>query len=315
MKAILSLLFSGYCTLSGLSACQTTSSQTDHENQAFAAKAMQWPAKTAAADQTVHFVAFGDMGTGSAVQYAVAAALEKKCRQSGCDFAVTLGDNIYNQGVSRVDDPQFLHKFEKPYAHLPFRFYMILGNHDYRGNIEAQIAYTQHSQKWYMPDRYYTFRQGPVTFLALDTNQPDMRQQTYMKAQLKTAQTPWKIALGHHPRYTNSFYHNTQSPALKSLIDSFCGEVQLYLSGHEHDKQHLKSRCGTEYLIVGTGGGTRFSNPGPDSLFSRSTAGFAWLEASPRRLYVEILNTQGQIEHRFSLLKNHDSTLTSSEQS
>lgn len=291
----------GACLLSLLNACQGAEKENIKSRpDSFAAKAASFSAEVM---ETVRFVAFGDMGTGGAIQYAVAAVLEKKCRQAGCDFAVTLGDNIYNHGVSSVDDPQFLTKFEKPYANLPFRFYMILGNHDYRGNIEAQIAYTQQSKKWYMPARYYSFKEGPVTFLALDTNQPDPKQQTYMQTQLEAAQTPWKIALGHHPRYTNGFYHNTQSPALKQLIDSLCGKVHLYLSGHEHDKQHLKPRCGTEYVIVGTGGGTRFSRPGSDSLFSKSTPGFAWLEVSPQRLYMEILNTQGEIEHRFSLLK------------
>lgn len=258
----------------------------------------------AASSETVRFVAFGDMGTGGASQYEVAHAVKKKCDQAGCDFIVTLGDNIYNDGVNSVQDSQFQSKFEKPYAPLSQRFYMVLGNHDYRGNVEAQVAYTQKSKKWYLPKRYYDFEAGPITFLALDTNQPNAEQQSYFQNQLKKAKTPWKIAFGHHPRYTNSFYHNSQSPALRSLIDSMCGQVQLYLAGHEHDKQHLKSRCGTEYLIVGTGGGLRPVGQGPDTLFARSSFGFAWFEVSPRRLYFELLNSKGQVEYRSSQLKD-----------
>lgn len=255
-------------------------------------------------DDTVRFVAFGDMGTGSLTQYQVAQAIQKKCKLSGCDFALTLGDNIYNDGVRSVNDAQFQSKFEKPYAELPFRFYMVLGNHDYRGSVEAQLAYTQKSKKWYLPLRYYDFQAGPVSFFALDTNQPDAKQLAYFQARLKEVKTPWKIVFGHHPRYTNGFYHNTQSPALKTLLDSFCGQAQFYLSGHEHNKEHLKARCGTEYLVIGTGAGLRASNPGADSLFSRASLGFAWFEISPRRLYFEFLNTQGQVEHRASLLRN-----------
>ena len=262
------------------------------------------PTYSATSAETIRFVAFGDMGTGGHIQYEVARAVERKCRQSGCDFAVTLGDNIYNNGVSSPEDPQFQEKFEQPYAALDFPFYMVPGNHDYRGNVEAQVAYTQRSTRWKMPARYYHFQAGPVTFIALDTNVPDQTQQHYLKQQLTAAQTPWKIAFGHHPRYTNSFYYNTQSAPLKTLLDSLCGQAQLYLSGHEHDKQHLKSRCGVSYLVVGTGGGVRPSNPGPDTLFSKASPGFAWFEVTPRRLYFEILDQQGKVEYRSSLLRS-----------
>jgi tartrate-resistant acid phosphatase type 5 len=255
-------------------------------------------------EQTLRFVAFGDMGTGSRSQYEVAKAVQQKCQKSGCDFVLTLGDNIYNNGVSSVSDSQFQSKFEKPYAALPYRFYMVLGNHDYRGNVEAQVAYTQKSKKWYLPKRYYDFQAGPVTFLALDTNQPNAEQTGYFQKRMQSVQTPWTIAFGHHPRYTNSFYHNSQSPALRSMLDNLCGHAQVYLSGHEHDKQHLKSRCGTEYLIVGTGAGLRPVGKGSDTHFARSSYGFAWFEVSPRKLYFEILDSKGQVEYRASQLKD-----------
>ena len=33
---------------------------------------------------------------------------------------------------------------------------MIAGNHDYNKNVTAQVAYTNKSHRWYMPDLYYT---------------------------------------------------------------------------------------------------------------------------------------------------------------
>lgn len=249
----------------------------------------------------VRFPTFGDMGTGAQIQYKVSQAIERKCAAAGCDFAVTLGDNIYNNGVTGVNDAQFASKFEKPYANLPFRFYMVLGNHDYRGNVEAQVAYTQRSSKWYLPKRYYSFRSGPVSFLALDTNQPDAAQLAFVKDWLKTVDTPWRVAFGHHPRYTNSAYRNTQSPALKTLLDSLCGEVDLYLAGHEHDKQHLKPVCGMEHLIVGTGAGLRKVGTGPNTLFARSSYGFGWVEATSEQMRFELLNQEGQVEYRYTL--------------
>lgn len=260
-------------------------------------------AQPASPPGTVRFITFGDFGTGAQAQYQVAAAIEKKCQALGCDFAVTLGDNIYNNGVSSVDDPQFESKFEKPYARLPFKFYMTLGNHDYRGNVQAQIDYTQKSSKWVMPARYYVFEEGPVTFFVLDTNQPDAKQLEFMKRRLAAATTPWKVVVGHHPRYTNGVYKNTQSPALKQLIDSFCGKAQLYLAGHEHDKQHLKPVCGMEYLIVGSGAGTRASRSGPNTLFAKGNLGFAWVQASPSQLRFSIYDIKGNTEHVYAIDK------------
>ncbi len=37
----------------------------------------------------------GDSGTGKAGQYRVGHAMYEVCRQRGCDFALMLGDNIY----------------------------------------------------------------------------------------------------------------------------------------------------------------------------------------------------------------------------
>src|SRR5690606_16435034 len=76
----------------------------------------------------VRFLALGDGGRGNSKQYEVAAAMEGVCAAKGCDFAIYLGDNIYSDGVSSVDDSQFEEKFESPYASLDFPFYMALGN-------------------------------------------------------------------------------------------------------------------------------------------------------------------------------------------
>lgn len=251
--------------------------------------------------QAVRFVAFGDFGTGADVQYRVAQAIEKKCASSGCDFAITLGDNIYNNGVSSAGDPQFLSKFEKPYARLPWRFYMVLGNHDYRGNVQAQIDYTHLSKKWTMPARYYSFDEGPVSFFALDTNMPDAAQLSFMQARLKASTAPWKIPFGHHPRYSNGVYKNTQSSALKQLIDSFCGQAQIYLSGHEHNKQLFKPVCGMEYLIAGSAAGNRDPGSGPGTYYANSSFGFAWFSADEHQLHFEILDSAGKIEYQQTL--------------
>ena len=131
----------------------------------------------------LRFVALGDTGTGDDGQLMVADAMKAKCNRDGCAFAVLLGDNIYESGPTSVDDPQWDEKFEVPYADLDMPFYAVLGNHDYgdtdgkNGDLWEQgpisVAYSGESDKWTMPDTYYTFSDtsaADVGFIALDTN-------------------------------------------------------------------------------------------------------------------------------------------------
>jgi|GEM_PF-901055 len=196
----------------------------------------------------VSFIVIGDAGTGSKQQYHVAAAIEQICQKKVCDFALGLGDNIYNAGPDSVTDSQFQEKFEKPYQQLNFPFYMVLGNHDSsglmagdggfnaRGGIE--VEYSQHSQKWTMPERYYRItaplgenpRQNPSSnpqplaeFFALDstplTSAPDIvpkfhidrytrNQEAWLNSGLHNSKAQWKIAFAHHPYISNGKHGN-----------------------------------------------------------------------------------------------------------
>ncbi len=78
----------------------------------------------------VRFVAIGDAGEGNLAQYEVGDAVAEVCAARGCDFALYLGDNFYDSGVSDVDDELFRSRFELPYAKVDFPFYVVLGNHD-----------------------------------------------------------------------------------------------------------------------------------------------------------------------------------------
>lgn len=251
----------------------------------------------------VRFIAVGDTGTGTKSQYDVAKAMKEKCDKSGCDFVILLGDNIYNSGVKSIYDSQFKTKFEDPYKDLDMKFYATLGNHDYRGNVQAQVDYTKLSKKWVMPARTYNFSHEFVDFFSIDTNDPSDTQRERLSKDIKRAKGKWQVVFGHHPRYTNGVYGNATGKQASLIDKPLCGQAEVYLSGHEHTKQHLKSVCGIEHVVIGTGAGLRKAGVGKNTLFSKATLGFAWFEFDENNMYFEIIDTKGNVEYKYSLKK------------
>jgi tartrate-resistant acid phosphatase type 5 len=257
----------------------------------------------------LHFLAFGDFGTGSAEQMRLAKAMGRRHTQEQFHLGITLGDNFYRCGVRGVDDPKWKTRWEQPYGPLGVEVYAALGNHDYghppaicpgaKVSPEAQIAYSKHSKTWRMPARYYTYKAGPVQFIAIDTEGWSEKQLEWIGKTLeKSAKDPdvkWRIVYGHHPMYTSGVHLNQRRigalrrnmfPVLKA------GRVDLYIAGHDHDLEHLRHE-GIEMLICGGGGaklrGVRSRDPA--SVWARSRNAFLDIKATDRELTARFLDS------------------------
>ncbi|MBZ0333317.1 metallophosphoesterase [Marinobacter sp. AL4B] len=195
--------------------------------------------------ESLSFIAIGDMGTGNIGQYHVAEAMRQIIRDQGCDFVLGAGDNIYEDGVTSVDDSGFMDSFEYPYQNLDVPFYMCLGNHDCastifgggsdnrRGDYQVDYHYSErkYSTKWRMPARFYreSFGQlaqekpfldlfvvdsNPLTSFYLDFDERfnwqnyGYPQQLWMKEAVNESQAHWKIAMSHVPYLSNGKHGN-----------------------------------------------------------------------------------------------------------
>lgn len=237
------------------------------------------------------FIIFGDAGTGTEAQYRTSKAMEQVCNVNPCAMAFGLGDNIYERGPSSVRDSQFVEKFEKPFAKLNFPFYMVLGNHDTtsiipgdggansRGKIE--VNYTQHSDKWRMPARYYALRDAHASslFIGYDSNQANaylisfwnpywwpkgrytQKQSAWINKTLKNNDNKnlyWKFAFAHHPLITNGHHHQDPSiqgkgPYKEFMQKTLCSKVDFVFAGHEHAQEILladEANCGKTKLVL-----------------------------------------------------------------
>ena len=273
------------------------------------------------------FVAIGDTGKGNAGQFEVAEAIRKKCAMDGCDFVLMLGDNIYDAGVSGDNDIQFQTKFEIPYKDISIPFFMVLGNHDYGGigyditKSIHQIEYTNDSSKWRMPRHFYKFQVQNTTFFALDTNAQMYHlakdQKKDVPGWIERASTEWKIAFGHHPYKSNGRHGNAGSyegvsgipiasgEGVKEFAESvWCGKVDLYLSGHDHNRQWLAVDCnGTQLALSGAGASTTRLQGNNPTLFESDELGLLYISIDGSTLTAEFVDINGETEFTHTIEK------------
>jgi tartrate-resistant acid phosphatase type 5 len=269
----------------------------------------------------LNFLVFGDWGrNGEKDQTDVATQMGIAAKEIDAKFIISVGDNFYEDGVMSVSDPQWQWSFENVYSapSLQVPWWVALGNHDYHGNCDAQIAYGKTSKRWNMPARYYTSTQridndNAVDFFYLDTTpmakldddeiifhgniktQDVPKQMAWFESALKSSTAPWKIVIGHHPIYTGGEHGDT--PYLVEhvlpLLQQY--KVQAYFFGHDHDLQHLQA--GAVNLFC-SGGGSKSRakiNDTPRTKFGKGCSGFTALALQNDRMDVRMIDDHGQL--------------------
>jgi predicted phosphodiesterase len=244
----------------------------------------------------LRFAAIADTGTGDSGQYAVADAMAKYYESKAYPLVILAGDNIYPNGeIERVKSV-----FEEPYKPLlsqGVEFHTVLGNHDIiADNGVAQLNYAP----FHMPDRYYTFRQGPVQFFGIDTNvnSPWKKQLTWLEQNLAASDAAWKIVFGHHPIYSSGFYGNSQAfiDDLSPLFAKY--NVQLYLCGHDHDYERSKDIQGTTYIVHGGGAHSRPVGHQATTAHAIAKQSFLMVEVYDRQIVTAAVGTDGKVFDR-----------------
>jgi tartrate-resistant acid phosphatase type 5 len=261
-------------------------------------------AEGAASDLT--FLAIGDWGRGSDAQRKVAVQMAKTAEAIGPRFVISTGDNFYTDGVKSVDDAQWVTSFENVYdaPALMMPWYITLGNHDHRGNISAQVAYTKLSSRWRLPANYYKHTQllaegKSVVFFHIDTTPIIERypsedpQLVWLERKLAASTAIWKIVIGHHPVYAGGEHGETREliVLLKPLLDRY--GVQVYLNGHDHDMEHVVVG-GTHYLTSGAAGRPKHAKAIEGTQFVMGDRlGFMMARLTPNVMHIEFIDAQG----------------------
>lgn len=202
---------------------------------------------------------------------------------------------------------------------------MTLGNHDYGGGGSGYefwkapyyVAYTDRSEKWTFPASFFRVDAGVVELFSVDTNAMLWGffddQLPWLEERVPASTATWTIAFGHHPYLSNGPHGNAGSydgqadepvgggTYVKDVFDqAICGEVDVYLSGHDHSKQWLESTCdGTELIVSGAGATTTGLYGDNLVRFEENTVGFLWVEVDASQFTGVFYDGDGveQFEH------------------
>ncbi|XP_065827829.1 tartrate-resistant acid phosphatase type 5-like isoform X2 [Oscarella lobularis] len=237
----------------------------------------------------VTFLLVGDWGGNDLPPYTTPAEVEtassmgKTAERLSSSFQISLGDNFYHHGVKNVNDPRFRETFENVFdaPSLQSTWLVILGNHDHYGNASAQIAYTNVSSRWYLPNYYYTeiYPVGELghtlqlvfidTIILAGLTHPVLRsrpppgpasvkqaelQWTWIEETIAKSNATWLLVMGHYPIWSVCEHGPTQIllDRLKPLLEKY--NVSAYLSGHDHCLEHIREEENlVNYYVVGAG--------------------------------------------------------------
>lgn len=271
------------------------------------------------------FVA-NDLGrNGYYEQKPIAELMGRMAEQDDVEAVLALGDTHHYMGVESVTDPLWITNFELIYSHpeLQVPWYPILGNHEYRGNTQAVVDYSQVSRRWQMPARYYSkvFEDDGVSLrvVFVDTtplidkyhkdtaDYPDVAQQNmdaqldWLDKELAQAKENWVVVVGHHPIYADTPKSSSERTDLQQRLDPILRrhQVNMYICGHIHNFQHVRI-AGTrmDYVVNSSGSLSRQEvKPIEGTVFVSGEPGFSILSGTKESLRLEMINQQGKVIH------------------
>ncbi len=240
--------------------------------------------------KSLDILAFGDGGHGNSAQRETAIALTKMAKERGVNFSVHTGDMVYPHGIASADDPQLERKVTGMYGALP-ELHAVPGNHDYgsrkgAGMPEAlvEVANRNLPGTFKMPTRYYSrlIKVDGMTirtiFMDTSTLPVDPIQLKWLEAQL-AKDADYTLVFGHHP-VQNEGWHGASDFMRERIMPLLEARADLYVCGHEHNQQQLRTPGGLPTVVSGAASESRPLWPWGNREFGSMRKGGAFFEVS-----------------------------------
>ena len=279
-----------------------------------------------------NFIIANDLGrNGYYEQKNIAAIMGETAEECDIEFVAAAGDVHHFMGVQSVNDPLWMTNYELIYSHpeLMINWYAISGNHEYRGNTQAVLDYSNVSRRWIAPSKYYTFTEtaedgATVRLLFIDTtplidkyrndsiDYPDACKQNaeiqlqWIDSVLTHATEKWKIVIGHHPVFADTKKEDNERTDMQQRLAPILErhKVDVYFCGHIHNFQHI-TPLGSQvnYVVNSSASLARDVNTTPDTKFCSPDAGFTFCSFTQNTFSFFFINHKGEIIYKYQLSK------------
>ncbi len=284
------------------------------------------PPLTKFSGKGLHFLAIGDFGTGNKNQKAVSDEMAKFAKKLDTPLAgvLALGDNFYGKMSPERFGPHFEEMYSKENFDCPF--YACLGNHDYgpkydagqgRSKAQMQLDYARDnpSSRWKMPNRWYAVElpdaENPlVKIILLDGNfvegaltpQEKLDQKRFIEAELKKeTRAPWQWMISHFPMFGQTITRGDNAKMIERWGEQLkSNPISLYVSGHDHNLQHLEAEgYNSSFIISGAGGQGLYAVAKTKRGFAEKILGFTHIHVAHDKTNVQFIDVQGRCLHAF----------------
>jgi hypothetical protein len=285
--------------------------------------------------QEITFLSIGDWGRNSPPKTMLADAMAQWSERENAAFILSCGDSFYsspthkNHGIASVHDPYIKECFEDVFHHPALqrqKWFISIGNHDYpphapTTNIQAQVAYTKLSKRWYLPAPYYTYKvkakgwsveifvldhYDPKEYNSINTANPYPVQFPWLEQKLKASTADWKIMLCHRPFYSSGSWHGTYPLWKKAIYPILMKyKVQVYFAGDDHILEALKDSAGFVHIVSGAGSHMHgFGRTDRNSLFKFNKHGFTLHKMNHTHMHTKLIDFNGKVLYEFDITRD-----------
>ncbi|GMI75404.1 purple acid phosphatase 3 [Hibiscus trionum] len=274
------------------------------------------------ADGSLSFLVIGDWGRkGAYNQSHVAIQMGKVGEELGIDFVISTGDNFYEEGLASPYDPAFGHSFTNVYtaSSLQRQWYSVLGNHDYRGDVLAQLnpILRRIDSRW-LCLRSFQVNTEIAEFFFINTtpfvdqyfrnpkhHKFDWRgvlpRKRYLSRILKDLRGALRNHIGHHGPTKELITH------LLPILEA--NRVDMYINGHDHCLEHFSSITSPLQFFT-SGGGSKawkgdfdYLDGGDEIQFYYDGQGFMSVGLTPTNARIAFHDVLGRVLHSLDLSK------------